>query len=263
MPEYLKYLLAFGVGGLIVTSATVAAEKGGSKIGGLIAGLPTMVAISLFFIGLLQSPRAAAEATSVIPLTMGFNGVFLVVYAALAVRGAWFGLAGAFLAWVVLSALVLLLDIQSFPFSMLIFGVLLAFCFFLLERKLSLRSGGQVKIRYTPSQIVARAVLSGSVVGLAVFLTKLGGPIWGGLFAPFPAVYLSTLIVTARSTGVQSSRQITKSLLVSGMINVVVYAAAVRFFYPSLGLAAGTMLALSISAVSAYAIYVFMRTRMT
>jgi uncharacterized membrane protein (GlpM family) len=263
MSDFFKYLLAFGVGGFMVTLVTVAAEKAGSKIGGLIGGLPTMVAISLFFIGLVQTPRAAAEATNVIPLTMGFNGVFLVVYAALAKWGAWFGLAGAFLAWAILSSIVLLLDIQSFPFSLLVFILLLGLCFFTIEKKLNLSSSGQLNTRYTPSQIAARAVFSGSVVALAVFLSKLGGPIWGGIFAPFPAVYLSTLIIMAKSKGVESSRKITKSLLVSGMINVVAYAAAVRFFYISFGLAVGTMMALAISAVSAYGTYVFMRERMT
>ncbi len=263
MSDLFKYLLAFVVGGLTVTLATVAAEKAGSKIGGLIGGLPTMVAISLFFIGLVQTPRAAAEATNVIPLTMGFNGVFLVMYAVLAKRGACFGLAGAFLAWTVLSSVVLLLRVQSFSFSLLVFILLLGLCFFIFEKKLKLSSGGTWRTRYTPSQIAARGVFSGTVVTLAVFLSKLGGPIWGGIFAPFPVVYLSTLVIMAKSKGVESSRQIAKSLLVSGMINVVVYAAAVRFFYTSLGLAVGTVLALAISAVSAYGTYVFMRERMT
>ena len=68
----------------MVTLATVAAERLGSKMGGFIGGLPMMVAITLFFIGYVQTPQAASEATGPIPLIMGFNGIFLVVYVALA-----------------------------------------------------------------------------------------------------------------------------------------------------------------------------------
>jgi hypothetical protein len=57
----------------------------------------------------------------------------------------------------------------------------------------------------------------------------------------------------AKSKGVEFSRGIAKSPLVSGMINVVVYASAVRFFYPLFNLALGTLL---------YGTYWFMKNKM-
>ena len=265
MPDlfYLKLLLAFGVGSFMVTLATVAAERLGSKTGGLIGGLPTMVSITLFFIGLVQTPRIASEATNVIPLVMGFNGLFLVIYAMLAKWSASIGLAGALLTWIFLSSLVVLLDVQSFVFSLLVFVLLLVFSYTILEKKLSLRSTGKLSIRYTPLQIASRALFSGTIVASGVYLSKIGGPIWGGIIAPFPTAYLSTLIIMANSKGLEYSRMITKSLLISGMINVVVYTIAVRYFYLLFGLALGTILALSVSAGSAYGTYVFMKERMT
>lgn len=131
---YLKLLLAFGVGSLMVTLATVAAEKLGSKIGGLVGGLPTMVAITLFFIGLVQTPRIASEATNVIPLVMGIDGFFLVVYAGLAKWGAFIGLSGALLTWAVLSFLVVLFDVQSFRFSLLVYLFFLIGSYTILEK---------------------------------------------------------------------------------------------------------------------------------
>lgn len=260
---HLKLLLAFGVGSFMVTLATVAIERLGSKIGGLIGGLPTMVAITLFFIGLVQTPRAASEATTVIPLIMGFNGLFLVIYASLAKWGVFIGLGGALLCWIVLSSLVVLLDVQNFAFSFMVYILLLMGSYFILGKRLNLVSSGKMEIQYTPLQIASRALFSGTIVTSGIYLSKVGGPIWGGIIAPFPTVYLSTLIIVAKSRGVEYSLMATKSLLISGLVNVVVYATAVRYSYPAFGLALGTMLALAISALSTYGICVFMKEKMT
>ena len=260
---YLKLLLAFTVGSVMVTLATVAAERLGSKIGGLIGGLPTAVSISLFFIGYAEGPQRAVEATGAIPLTMGLNGLFLIVYVGLAKRGAWCGMAGALLLWFALASLVILLNLDSFPISLGFFVLSLVGCYQILEKWFHLPSTGKILIRYTSLQILSRALFSGAMVSSAVYLSKAGGPIWGGIMAPFPTVYISTLIITAKSKGAEFSRRMAKPLLVSGMINVVAYSAAVRCFYPSFGLALGTALALAVAAISAYGIYWFMRTKMS
>ena len=259
---YLKLLLAFAVGSVMVTLATVAAERLGSKMGGLIGGLPTMVAITLFFIGYVQTPQTASEATGPIPLIMGFNGIFLVVYVALAKWGAWIGMTAAFFVWVVLASLIIVLNLNNFALALVIFVLLLIGSYQMLDKRWHLRSAGRVNIRYTPGQILARALFSGAIASSAVYLSKVGGPISGGVMAPFPTVYISTLIILARSWGVSYSLAITKSLLVSGMVNVVVYALAVRYSYPALGLVKGTLVALTCAGVSAFGTYSFMK-RMT
>jgi hypothetical protein len=169
----------------MVTLATVAAERLGSKMGGLVGGLPTMVATSLFFIGYAQTPQTASEATSTIPLIMGFNGIFLVIYVILARKGAWVGMSGALVLWLVLAWAVLFLRIDSFPTSLLIFILSLIGAYHLLENRFRLPSTGRLSIRYTPFQIISRALFSGSVVSAAVYLSKVGGPIWRGVVAPF------------------------------------------------------------------------------
>ncbi len=66
-------LLAFILGGVCVGSATLAAKKFHSGIGGLIGGLPSISSVSFFFIGLNQSPEAAYQATTAFPLGMSFT----------------------------------------------------------------------------------------------------------------------------------------------------------------------------------------------
>ncbi len=259
---YVKLLLAFVVGSLVITFATIAAERMGSKMGGLIGGLPMMIAITLFFIGLAESPQAAAEATDVIPLVVAFNGFFLLVYAVLSRWGLVPGILGALLSWAALSSMVVILSLRSFALSLAGNLVISLLCYFVMEHKLQIPSRQGVSLHYSPVQIASRALFAGAMVALAVLMNRLGGPLWGGVFAPFPTVFLSTLIILAISNGVQYSRTLTKPLLVSGMINIVAYAVAVRYAYPLSGLVGGTIISLLVSTVSVYGTSLLMRGRM-
>jgi uncharacterized membrane protein (GlpM family) len=257
-----KLLLTFLVGSSVVTFATVAAEKFGSKVGGFIAGLPSTAAIGLFFIGLAQSPEAASEATGVIPLIFGFNGLFLVTYAIGARWGTAIGLTGALMVWMSLTLAVIFWGPRHFGFSLGAFMVLFMGSYLVLEKILRIGSAGKVSLFHTPGQIGFRALFSGLIITMAVFLSKIGGPIWGGVFSAFPAVFISTLVITSKSAGVEFSRTLTKSLLVSASINVVAYALAVRAFYPSLGLVAGTAMAYGMAGISACGTYIFIQKKM-
>src|SRR5579862_5879149 len=75
-----KLALTFLVGSLWLTGATILAERFGSKIGGVIAGMPSTIVIALFFIGWTQTPLAASQATVVVPLVMGIDGLFIITY---------------------------------------------------------------------------------------------------------------------------------------------------------------------------------------
>jgi hypothetical protein len=260
---YFKLFLAFIAGSTMVTLATVAAERLGSRIGGLIGGIPSAVAISLFFIGYTETPQLASEATSTIPLTMGLNGLFLVVYVGLARYGVWIAMGGALFLWVALAFLVILLNFSNFLFSLIFFILSLVGSYLILEKCYHLPSTEKILMRYTPLQILSRAFFSGSIISGAVYLSRVGGPVWGGIMAPFPTIYISTLIILVKSKGVEFSRRMTKPLLVSAMVNVVVYSTAVRYFYLLFGLAPGTGLALGISAMSTYGIYWFLRKKMS
>jgi len=94
---WLKLSLSFIVGSLWVTLTTMSAERFGSKVGGLIGGLPSTVVIALLFIGFTQSPEVAAQATTVMPLAQGLNGLFVLTFMGLARRGLWQGVVGALL----------------------------------------------------------------------------------------------------------------------------------------------------------------------
>ena len=260
---WIKLVLSFIVGSLWITIATIIAERFGTKTGGLIAGLPSTVVVALFFIGFAETPEIASQATTVIPLIVGVLGLFMVTFAILSRKSFATGLISALLVWSILSTIVILFKLENFTFSLVVYLLLLIFSYYILEKKLKIRSMGKVKVHYTTLQIAFRAFLSGSIITFAVFMSKFGGPIFGGVFAGFPAVFTSTLIVTYKSRGIEFSRSITKTLMISAMVNVVVYTIAVRYLYITVGLILGTIIAYIISILGAYFIYIFINKRMS
>jgi len=260
---WLGLCLSFIVGSAWVTLSTVAAERFGSKIGGLIGGLPSTVVVSLLFIGITQSAAVSSETTTVMPLVQGINGLFILVYLLLVKRGLKTGLLGALLAWFLAAAILVLLGQPPFWASLAIWITLALGCYLLVERRLSIASHGKVHLNYTPAQVAVRALFGGGVIASAVLMSKLGGPLLGGVFAIFPAMFASTLVITYRTGGASFSRAVAKSMMVSGMLNVTLYVIAVRYLYLWTGLLYGTLFALAFSGITGYFTFVFMRSRLT
>jgi uncharacterized membrane protein (GlpM family) len=260
---WIKLLLGFIVGSLWISLTTISAERFGSKVGGLIGGLPSTVVIALLFIGLTQSPQAAAQATTIMPLAQGLNGLFVLTFILLIPRGLWLSLACALLLWFFQSTLLYLMDIQLFWVSILGWLILLVFCYLASGKWMKIPSQGSNVISYPPIQLVWRALLGGGVIALAIFMGKVGGPLLGGIFSSFPAMFLSTLVITSLAAGPNFSRSVGKSLLISGLVNVPLYEIMIRFLYPTVGLGVGTLLALLFSMVTGYLTFLFMKTKLT
>lgn len=260
---WLKLGLGFLVGSLWVTLTTLSAERFGSKVGGLIGGLPSTVMIALLFIGYTQSPLVAAQATTVMPLAQGLNGLFILIFMLLIPTGLNRALPISLLVWLSLAVFLYLLELQSFLVSIIGWLILFTFCFIVLEKWMEIPSHGKQEYNYPPSQLIWRALFGGAVISFAVLMGKLGGPLLGGIFGSFPAMFLSTLVITSHIGGAAYSKPVGKSLLVSGLINVPLYEIVVRYLYPSVGLALGTAIAVVFSIGTGYLTFQLMKSRLT
>jgi uncharacterized membrane protein (GlpM family) len=261
-PFALKLIVTALVGGSWVVLSTMIAEQAGTKLGGVIAGLPSSSLMAFLFIGWTQSPETAAKATTLAPLTMGVVALFNVVYALLYPKGFVLALSSALGVWLVLAIGLLTLNVQSYALSLLGLVALLALAYYVLERVLDIPSEGQRRMRYTPGQLAFRGSLGGAIISFAVLMARLGGPLVGGVFATFPNVMLSTMIVNHFNHGRAFSAAVVKSMTVSGAITVTLYVTAVRYLYPLYGLVLGTALSFALALLSGYLVYRFVRTRM-
>lgn len=255
----LKLALSFLIGGALVALGISLAEERGPKLGGLIIGFPSTVLFSLFFIGWTQSTQAAVLAAAVIPAVHGVNALYVLVAVSLLRRGLGTALAAGLGVWFILAFGLVALKFDSFPVGLIVYACLLALSYSLLSRSLPDRSEsprpGGGPVRTTTALTLGRAGLGGGVVALAVFLAKAGGPLVGGVFAIFPAVFTATLAATSISQGAAFSAAVLRSSLLGG-ISVVVFAAAVRLTYPPLGLGWG----MAASTAAALAASLFIRT---
>jgi hypothetical protein len=260
---WLKLALGFFIGSVWITLTTLSAERFGSKAGGLIGGLPSTVVIALLFIGYTQSPLVAAQATTVMPLAQGLNGLFILTFIWLSRSGLKLALPGSLMVWFILAGMLYLLDLQRFVISIIGWLILLFSCTILVEKWMKIISRGRQSYSYPPAQLIWRALFGGAVISFAVLMGKLGGPLLGGIFGSFPAMFLSTLVITYRIGGSAYSNPVGKSLLVSGLINVPLYEIMVRYLYPSVGLVVGTIVAIVVSLGTGYLTFRFMQARLT
>jgi hypothetical protein len=258
---FLKLFLSLIIGGLWTVMATVVADKFGSKIGGLIAGLPSTGLFSLFFMGWTLGPVFAVSATTIVPAIVGVENIFVVVYIALARKNFWLAIGAALLTWFVFVLGLVIAKFNSYTTSLLLYAISLFISSIIVERLIRISSAKGKTIRYSPSIIIIRGLLSGIIVALAVTLGKLGGPILGGAFAAFPALFTSTIIITYFAHGAAFSAATMKSSLYC-IISFVIHSIMVRYTYVPLGIIWGTLVSMLVSFTSGYLVYKFVVTRL-
>ena len=205
------------------------------------------------------SPAAASNATSIIPLIVGYNGLFLITYAHLADKSFLTGISAALGVWFFLTITTLKLGMNSFALSLILYGFIFLFLVLRLRRKIIVDALPNKIIRFTAAQIGMRFIFSGSIIAIAIYLSKKSGPIIGGVMSVFPIVFISTIIIAYLSAGKKFSISLTNSMMVSSMVNLVAYAVCVRFFYLWWGIALGTYISILVSMGTAFAVHFALR----
>ncbi len=252
----LQCAASFLVGGLFVLASTFLAEKTSSNLGGVIGGLPSTSAVSLLFIAISSGPSIAVLVASTLPLMIGFCGLFLLAYASLSFRfSPNSSLFIALVFWLMISFPAGHFAPLSLFNSLSLTLLILLFCIWVLARKLKLPVAIGEKLSLSFTQLVSRGAIAGTIISASVMAAKLGGPALGSIFAGFPAVFFATMFTAVRARGVAFSRCLITPLIYSGLINISIYALAVAWSYPRLGIAWGTLSSYSISLFSAYFVY--------
>jgi len=262
IPFIFKLVLSFLIGGLWVLAATLLADKVGPKVGGLISGLPSTVVLGLFFIAWSQTPATAVMATTAIPIVAGINSLFLATYVYFVRKNIGQAVLSSLTLWFVLAYVVVRSQFDNYAISLLACGFFFLLSFLLMEKVFRVASIRGRAIRYSPSLLFARALTGGLTVTLAVYLGKIGGPLWGGIFSVFPAMFISTMLATYFAHGPLFSAGVMKSAML-GALSVVAYAVMVRSTYLPLGLWLGTFVSMLVSYGSGWAIHRFVITKLS
>ena len=258
----LQLLLTFLIGSCWIYLTVLAGIRYGSKVGGFIGGLPSTALLSFFFIGFTQSPAIASSATTIFPVAIAITGLFMVVYASIVRRGFILALFVSLCFWFFLSGFVIFFHFQNFKLNLLIYLLVTLFDYILMEKFLMIKAVISDKENHSEKHLVLRSVSGGLVVMITVMIAKAGGPLMGGIFAAFPVMIISILTISYKTQGLEFSRAMTKPLMLTGMITIVVYIVALRYLYLYTGLYTGSFLSLCISGVSAFFTYKFILPRL-
>ncbi len=140
-PFIIKIILSFFIAGLWISFATLLAEKFGSKIGGLIANLPSNILIAFIFVALTQGKQYTIKAALSVPLGMTIDAFFLFAYILGLYKNIITGLFLSLLSWLVLATLTIKY-LQSTPIGLgiityIVFTILI---FYVLEKIIKIPS---------------------------------------------------------------------------------------------------------------------------
>ncbi len=219
-----KVLLSLLIGIVWVIVSTNIAERVSGKLGGLIMGLPSTAVISLLFVGLTQGTPAALTSSMIVPYSSGLYCFFFITFFLLTKKGFKIGFISSLIVWFVFAFVA-----AKFPpnniFESIIVGLTL----------ITLAIFWSVKKIHIDHKLIPKKIISGP-------LWLIAGPRWGGIFATFPALTISSMLITIRSGGVEFTRLIAKNVLISTTTTISIYAILSYFLFPIVGVILGTIL---------------------
>jgi uncharacterized membrane protein (GlpM family) len=252
---YFEFLIPFLISAVVVIVITIIAERYGTRTGGILGTLPSTMVIAFLFIAYNEGINHASQAVAVVAAEMGVNLMFLLVFSLLAHRSLRFAIPLAFVVWTILSFLLYYFNVDNIFLSLSIYILAFMVSFGILEKIKKIPSSGVAPVQYTPLKIAFRGVLAGIVIALAVYLSNIGA-VLSGIFSAFPAIFLSTMIISTKEHGSSFSGALAKSMIF-GSPSVVSYAVAIYFFYPLSGILIGTFAAFLIACGVTLLLFVF------
>lgn len=250
-PFIIKLVLSFVVGGSWIAFTIWISERFGSKVGGILIGLPSTILVSLLFIAWTQNNVAAVSAVPIIPAATAVNSLFLVAFIVFYRYGLVLAYLGALLFWCLL-----VLPMVAFQLNNLGISLMLAALFFALSLSFLKRFTHRKLSGFTPTkkEVIFRALFGGGFVVLAVFFGKTLGPLWGGMFASFPAAFSSSILILSHRHGFDFMTAVTRTMPYGNMGSIV-FVTVFFFLVPVYGLALGTLASYLASLLFAIFIY--------
>lgn len=241
--------ISFLAGGLLITVLTLLAERAPARIAGLIVTFPSTIVLGLFFLGRLSGAETVAAMVPglFIPLGLVAFAPVLYCYAAILMEKAGRrrlpGVAGTLLlsvaAWLLLVLPVVRFKVRGVVPGLLVYGTLVLLAIFLLRARRT-AALHQIRPRFTFGELAFRAVSTGSVIGLSVFLGKTLNPTAAGIVTMFPVATFSTLAILHRTFPPGSLFVLMRRAPV-GSLSLLLYAVSVQALFPRFGVWWGTL----------------------
>lgn len=241
----------------VVLVLTIIAEKAGPKAAGILSGLPTGSAITLFFIG-LQDGTTFASDTAVYNMA-GIIAMQTTLFAYFLASSrlkrhslplsALFSLAAYF-------AAIYVLHLFQFDLFWAVLLPLLSIAIFTYLFRGIEESKIEKPIKLGFRVLAFRAVVAGIIILAVIEAAGIVGPKWAGLFTAFPTTTFPLILILHHTYDARHVHTLIKNFPV-GLASLVAYSLAVHFAYPSFGVFYGTLAAFAAALAVCTIIFLF------
>ncbi|MFA6185559.1 MAG: DUF3147 family protein [Candidatus Shapirobacteria bacterium] len=249
----IKLILSFFVGGSYIAFTIWVSEKFGSKIGGILIGMPSTFLISLIFLAWTQSSQIAASAVPIVPAILGATSIFLVVLIYFYKFNKIIAFIIAFCSWFILSFPLVFFSLKNIWISLVLAVIFLSLAIFWLSKfphkKLD-------KFILTRKEFLFRIIFVGGFIMFIIFLGKILGPFWGLMFANFPVVTLSSFFILERKHGIEFASSVARTIPYGTASNVL-FALTFFILFPIIGFILAIIIAYLISLIFAFVVNKF------
>ena len=249
-------IISAAIAGIVAVLVTMAIEKWGGIIGGILGTLPTTIVPAAAGMYIEAGSEDLATSMSLIPFWMLLNALFVgswviyprikkqevsVVQMTLVSLGFW--VVTAILMTTLLSGLL-------GYFSGFVIGV--AGLFSLLGLGLWM-TWNPIKApkginRVTKFVLLMRGLAAGTAIGISVHLSSLGMPILAGLASVFPAIFLTTMVALWLAQGADVPTGAAGPMMLGGS-SVAMYSLIAPWALPEYGIYAGSAICWIISVI--------------
>ena len=265
--DWTSVLLSAVFAGVVATAVTVAIEKWGGLVGGLLGTVPSTIVPAGIGMYAAGGEDTLVMSMSVVPLGMLLNALFL---GAWVVIPRWFPNApsllvlttvGSLVFWSLLGMVLLVavdevttyLTLQQLALPALPLAVT-AVAF---NRRPQPTPKGTNRV--STFVLVARGVMAATAIGIAVGFSSLGFPTLAGLASVFPAIFLTSMVALWLAQGPTVPQGAAGPMMLGGA-SVAVYANVAMWSLPAYGAAIGSLIAWVVS-VAGWSLPAFMVLR--
>ena len=242
--------------GLVAVLVTVAVEKWGGVVGGILGTLPTTIVPATIGMYIEGGSEDLATSMSLIPFWMLLNALFVgawVAYPRIRKNVAIKEMTSVALIFWIAAALVMtfVLSIALEHYSKLWIGVTgLIFLIGLgLWMTFTPRDAPRGKNKVSKQVLVIRGSAAAIAIGIAVQLSSMGQPIIAGLASVFPAIFLTTMVALWLAQGPEVPTGAAGPMMLGGS-SVAVYSLLAPWALPEYGIILGTLICWFSSVIS-------------
>lgn len=263
-------IILYGIfAGLVAILVTVAIEKFGGFIGGVLGTVPSTIIPAAAGVYALEGDESLTASMSVVPIGMLINGVFLGVWIILPKYIASDRLklpitvVSSLLTWAILALLSLIIarEVTGGTISEMTLGMIGLVLLAILAIMFNLSNRAAPKgLNKVPIIILSiRGIAAGLAIAACLVLAEIGLPFVAGLASAFPAIFLTSMVALWLSQGPQVPQGAAAPMMLGGA-SVSVYALLAMWSLPSFGIFIGSIIAW-VGAVGLWTIPAFLLLR--